>query len=202
MHPAAPLAPPSPSRFPSLQTWNLRSWPPNLGAALNPPRSLRTAFHPRSWLTTCSAALGVALVLLVTRLTMGTTGTPCIVASMGASAVILYAMPETPAARLWPLFGGHLLSALVGVLATRYLADPISAVALAVGGSLFLMGLFRCIHPPGGATALTVVMGGAELRELGFAFLVSPLLLNLVVLGATAWLLRSLSSPQRFDTLS
>jgi len=110
---------------------------------------------------------------------------------MGASAVILYGMPETSAARAWPLFGGHLLSATAGVLATRFLSDATLAAGLAVGGALFLMSLFRCVHPPGGATALTVVMGGAELRNLGFSFLVAPLLLNLLVLAVTTHLLRS-----------
>jgi CBS domain-containing membrane protein len=124
------------------------------------------------------------------------------VASMGASAVILYAMPETPAARTWPLFGGHLLSAIVGILTLRYFADPLVGVALAVGGSLLLMRGLRCVHPPGGATALTVVQGGAEFRELGFRFLVSPLLLNLLVLGTTALLLRSFARAPAGDVAS
>lgn len=139
-------------------------------------------------LLTAAAAMGAIVASFeVTRMTLGASGIPCLVASMGASAVILYALPETPAARAWSLFGGHLLSGLVGVLIVRFAGDVKGAPALAVGGALLVMGLFRCIHPPGGATALTVVLGGPELKELGFLFLVNPLLVNLVVLGSITW---------------
>jgi CBS domain-containing membrane protein len=202
MQPLAPLAPSTPSRFPLPRALDLRPRIEALATALHLQKVLRAAIHPQSWWTTLGAALGVGSVLVVTQRTLGSQSTPCIVASMGASAVILYAMPETPAARMWPLFGGHLLSATAGVLTTRYLTDPTLGVAIAVGASLFLMGIFRCVHPPGGATALTVVMGGAELRGLGFGFLVAPLLLNLLVLASTTWLLRSVSSTERRVPLS
>lgn len=146
----------------------------------------------RGTLTTLAAALGIALVLLATEATVGTPGVPAIVASMGASAVILYALPDTPSARLWPLFGGHLLSATVGIGAARLIPHPSLALAVALFGALLLMNVLRCVHPPGGATALTAVLGGAEMRELGFGFLVAPLLPNLLILSATAWLLRRL----------
>lgn len=142
--------------------------------------------------TVIGSMVGVVAVFQVTRMMVGSTGAPCIVASMGASAVILYGLPDTSAARLWSLFGGHLLSAVVGILAARWLGDRGDAAALAVGGALLVMGLFRCMHPPGGATALTAVIGGHEVQELGFLFLLSPLLMNLLALGAIHWIFRKL----------
>ena len=144
----------------------------------------------RVTLMTLAAALGIALVLLATEAAVGASGVPAIVASMGASAVILYALPDTPSARLWPLFGGHLLSATVGIMAARTISHPSLALAVAIFGALLLMNVLRCVHPPGGATALTAVLGGAEMRELGFGFLVAPLLPNLIILSSTTWLLR------------
>jgi len=150
----------------------------------------------RTTLMTLGAALGIVLVLLVTQLTVGASRAPTIVASMGASAVILYALPDTPSARLWPLFGGHILSATLAVLVVRTIPHPSLALAAAIFGALFLMSALRCVHPPAGATALTIVLGGAEMRELGFGFLVSPLIPNLIILSSTTWLLRRLIQPR------
>jgi hypothetical protein len=44
----------------------------------------------------------------------------------------------------------------------------------------------RCIHPPGGATALTATVGGTEVAALGYQFVVTPVLLNLVAILAIA----------------
>ena len=44
----------------------------------------------------------------------------------------------------------------------------------------------RCIHPPGGATALTAVMGGESLHALGYQFVLTPVLLNALVILVVA----------------
>jgi len=44
----------------------------------------------------------------------------------------------------------------------------------------------RSIHPPGGATALTAVLGGAALKNLGFEYVLLPVGANVVVLLAMA----------------
>jgi hypothetical protein len=46
----------------------------------------------------------------------------------------------------------------------------------------------RCIHPPGGATALAAVIGGETTRALGYAFVATPILLNVVVMLTVATL--------------
>jgi len=167
---------------------------PRAASFQRPLYRLATEARDRSGATlmTMAAALGIALVLFATEATVGSSGAPAIVASMGASAVILYALPDTPSARLWPLFGGHLLSAAMGVVAARAIHHPSLALAGAIFGALLLMHVFGCVHPPGGATALTVVLGGSEMRQLGFWFLAVPLLPNLIILSSTTWLLRRL----------
>jgi CBS-domain-containing membrane protein len=65
-------------------------------------------------------------------------------------------------------------------------ANPFLAAALAVGLAIGAMHYLRCIHPPGGATALTAVVGGSGIHELGYGFLVMPVLLNVVVILTVA----------------
>jgi CBS domain-containing membrane protein len=111
---------------------------------------------------------------------------PLLVASMGASAVILFAIPNSPLAQPWPFAGGQLLSAFIGVVCLRLFPDTIGAAALASGFSVLFMLLLRCLHPPATATALTPVLGGEQLTRLGFDFVTFPVGINVVFMLLSA----------------
>ncbi len=82
--------------------------------------------------------------------------------SIAASAVLLFAAPHSPMAQPWNLFGGHLVSALAGWACSLLIPDPVLAAGAAVGAAILLMQLLHCLHPPGAATALTLVLGAAQ----------------------------------------
>ncbi|WP_250152526.1 HPP family protein [Ancylobacter radicis] len=107
-----------------------------------------------------------------------------IVPPMGASAVLLFAVPASPMAQPWPVIGGNVVSALVGVLIAHLL--PLSALSagLAVAGAIAAMSLLRCLHPPGGAAALVGLFAGAS---SGYLFPLLPVGLNAVILVASAY---------------
>jgi CBS domain-containing membrane protein len=107
---------------------------------------------------------------------------PLIVASMGASAVLLFAVPHGALSQPWPVMGGHVLSALVGVTCARLVAAPMVAGPLAVGLAISVMYYARCIHPPGGATALIAVIGGPAIQQLGYGYVLAPIALNAGIL--------------------
>ena len=138
--------------------------------------------HQEIWLSTLSAFIAIALVALISRYFVSGVGLPLMVASMGAAAVLLCAVPTSPMAQPWPLVGGHLVSAAIGVTCYRMLPDPVWAGAVAVSVSIFAMLYLRCLHPPGGAAALVAVVGGPEIHALGFNFLLAPVGLNVAVL--------------------
>lgn len=138
--------------------------------------------HGERWISISGAFLGILLVYLCSNYFLHGQNVPLVVASMGASAVLLFAVPHGPLSQPWALVGGQLISALIGVTCSElipqvWLAVPV-AVALAVGAMHYL----RCIHPPGGATALVAAMGGPELHALGYGFLLEPVLLNVLVI--------------------
>ncbi|MFT3991634.1 MAG: HPP family protein [Luteolibacter sp.] len=109
-----------------------------------------------------------------------------LIGSMGASAVLLFGVPHGPLAQPWPVIAGHGFSALIGVCCAKFFGISMMSAALAVGVSIGVMHQLRCIHPPGGATALTAVFGGPAIQKLGFGFVVCPVLLNAVVMVAVA----------------
>jgi CBS domain-containing membrane protein len=102
---------------------------------------------------------------------------PLLVASMGATAVIVFILPTSPLAQPWPVFGGHLVSAVIGVACTQAIPDIALASACAAGGSIFAMLVLRCLHPPGAATALAPVLSGHS----SFDFVLIPVGLNYLI---------------------
>lgn len=149
-----------------------------------------------SWLEKLVSVVGafaaIFCVFLVTRLSLPESAAVEVIASMGATAVLLYAVPHGPLSQPWPVLGGHFFSAIIGVICAQLIPDTALATALAVGLAIGVMHQLKCIHPPGGATAFTAVMGGDAIRELGFHFVWQPVMLNsLVMLGlaiAINWL--------------
>jgi len=139
------------------------------------------------WISASGGLLGILAVLWVGHFWLDGHGGVLAIASMGASAVLLFAAPHGALSQPWPVFGGHLLSALIGVTCARWLGgEPMLAASLAVGLSIAAMYGLRCLHPPGGATALYAVLGGEAVHALGYGFLLSPVLLNVVVLLTVA----------------
>lgn len=117
---------------------------------------------------------------------------PFIVASVGASAVILFVLPGSPFAQPWSVVGGYLVSAASGVLAAIYAPNVAWAAAFATGLAILGMLALRCLHPPGGAVALTPVLGGELLHAMGWKFLLSPVLTSAVLLVAMAFVFNNL----------
>lgn len=142
--------------------------------------------HFEKLLSGMGGFIGILAVLVVSTHAVGDASAALIVASMGASAVLLFAVPHGPLSQPWPVLGGHLLSALVGVTCARLVRDPRLAAPTAVGLAITTMYYGRCIHPPGGATALTAVIGGKAIHSLGYGYVLTPVALNALILLAVA----------------
>ncbi|SFS05808.1 HPP family protein [Sphingomonas jatrophae] len=150
--------------------------------------------------TAAGAALGLAVTYaLCAHLPWGAR-LPAIVAPLGASAVLAFAVPASPLAQPWSVIGGNTVSALVGVAVYRTIPDAGIAAGVAVGAAIVAMSLLRCLHPPGGAAALTAVIGGAPIHAAGFGFAFAPVGINsllLVLLAVAFHRLRGHSYPHR-----
>ncbi len=145
-------------------------------------RPARTRINARErWRIVLGSFVGILLAGLACHAAGGTTdaGLLWLVAPMGASAVLVFAMPASPLAQPWSVVGGNTLSALVGIACARWIGPPELAAAVAVGAAVGLMLALRCLHPPGGASALMMVLGG--ITDPWFALF--PVLFNAVLLA-------------------
>lgn len=156
--------------------------------------------HDRA-LACVGGVIGIAVTSFVTMLLLHDVAPlPLLVAPMGASAVLVFAVPASPLAQPWAVVGGNVVSALVGVTAARFVPFPHLAVGLAVGGAILAMSLLRCLHPPGGAAALTAVIGGPAILDAGYTFPFVPIAINaliLVVMGIIYHRISGHSYPHR-----
>jgi CBS domain-containing membrane protein len=148
----------------------------------------------RERLIACAGALfGIGLTTVISGLVMHGAYLPTIVAPMGASAVLVFAVPTSPLAQPWSVIGGNTLSALVGVTASHYIDERAIAAAVAVSLAIFVMSFTRSLHPPGGAAALVAVLGGPVVQAAGWQFPLAPVALNSMLLVGVGLLAHKLS---------
>lgn len=139
------------------------------------------------WISGVGGLLGILLVWLVSHRVLGSQGAALVATSMGSTAVLLFAAPHGAMSQPWAVFGGHLVSALIGVTCVQWLGhDLMLAASLAVGVSITVMYSLRCLHAPGGATALAAVLGGESVHAMGYAFVWNPIMLNALIILVVA----------------
>lgn len=140
------------------------------------------------------AGVGIALVgLLGIALHGDGTASPWIVAPVGASAVLVFAVPASPMAQPWPVVGGNALSALIGVGVAHAIGGGALAAGLAVALAIGAMSLARCLHPPGGAAALLATLGGPAVESAGWLFPLTSVATSALALAAAGWAFHRLS---------
>ena len=150
------------------------------------PRMAGTSFRDRS-IACLGAFIGIGMTGLISGWAVGNLEhLPLLVAPLGASAVLLFAVPASPLAQPWSIIGGNTISALVGIAVAHLVPDKALGAAIAVAAAIAVMSLLRCLHPPGGAASLLGVLGGPTAASFSFGFAFLPVALNsilLVILG-------------------
>ena len=119
-----------------------------------------------------------------------------LIASLGASALLVFALPSSPMAQPWAVIAGNTLSALVGISVTIVIRDPL--LAMPIAASLAILGMFilRCLHPPAAAVSLIAVLGNVMYyRYAFFPVMIDSILLVLV--GAIYNNMTGISYPNR-----
>jgi CBS-domain-containing membrane protein len=159
------------------------------------------ASNKDSLIGTVGAALSMAITWLVCDALLDSAA-PILALSMGASAVILFTMPTAPAAQPVPLVLAHCVAAFIGVLSAQTFNNTALAVGIAVGVHAGLMVRFGYMHPPSGGTALTAVIGGSAVTDLGYSFIWRPVLLNAVLLVLLAFVINAPFAWRRYPAKS
>ncbi|MBI5900655.1 MAG: HPP family protein [Rhodocyclales bacterium] len=155
-------------------------WLRLLGIELSP------VSHRERLVSALGGCIAILAVFWTSQAILGPAASPILVLSMGSTAAMLFAVPHGTLSQPWPLLGGHFVSGVIGIACLLWVPQPMLAAALATGLALGAMHYLRCIHPPAGATALAAALGNETVKAMGFGFVLSPLMLNVLIMLAVA----------------
>ncbi len=144
-----------------------------------------------------AAGIAIALNAWVSHALLPSHFQVFLAASMGASTILVIAVHHSPLSQPWAVIGGHLAGAASGLLVGAWVADPILACLLAMALTVLVQMSLRCLHAPGGGTALLPVLGGAALQAEGLGF-IGVVLLNALVLVTVALVVNNLLPGRRY----
>jgi CBS-domain-containing membrane protein len=165
------------------------------GGAKSPP-GVNT--HELFWSWT-GAALGIGLCAYLSSRYFEPRDLSLLIGSFGASAVLAYGAIKSPLAQPRNLVGGHVISGLIGVASYQIFGGTVwLAAAMAVSVAIVAMLATKTLHPPGGATALIAVIGGAKVHNLGFLYAFCPAGAGAVILLVVALLVNNLSRNRKY----
>ncbi|CAK6496031.1 hypothetical protein PANNVG_02810 [Pantoea sp. Nvir] len=165
----------------ALRTFFARFWPHPLPVA-----------KKEIVIASAGAGLGLTITSLISHWLLGQVNL-WFVAPMGASAVLLFGIPNSPLAQPWSIVGGNMVAAAIGV--TAAMTIPYAPLACGVAACLAIAVMFqlRCLHPPSGAVALTAILGGGNVHQLGYHYILTPILLNSLCLALLAIIFNNLA---------
>lgn len=161
------------------------------------PQQTRVS-HRERVISGMGGILAIFLTTLIAQHFIGGMTLPFLLASMGASTVLLLGAPHSPLSQPWAFAGGHLISAAIGISCATAIPNIYVAAGLSVGLSISAMYYLRCLHPPGGATALLAVIGDQRIHALGYHFILMPVLVNVAILLAVALMVNNLIPGRRY----
>ena len=116
-----------------------------------------------------------------------------VLSSFGASAVLIYGAVNSPLSQPKNLIGGHIISAIIGVISYKLFSSNLFlASAIAVSSAILIMQLTLTLHPPGGATALIAVIGTPQIHELGFFYVLVPVFSGAMILFLIAFVINNI----------
>jgi len=163
--------------------------------------NLQITSHKEKFISFLGGFLGIYIIFLITTQLLGVADTIYIIPSMGATAVLLFAAPNVPFSQPWNVFGGHIISAVIGVACYQLMPDIHIAAAASVGLAIWAQYYARCLHPPGGATALAAVIGSSQIHDLSYMYVIMPVLINTIVILIVAFAFNALFSWRNYPAV-
>ncbi|WP_046244234.1 HPP family protein [Hymenobacter terrenus] len=155
--------------------------------------------HKEHLWTFLGSFVGIALIGLLSRSLFGPADSLLLVGSFGASAVLVYGVINSPLAQPRNVLGGHVLSAIIGVTVQHLVPHELwLASALAVSLAIVGMQVTKTLHPPGGATALIANVGSAQIKALGYWYVLMPILSGVLILLLVALLVNNLAATRSY----
>lgn len=159
----------------------------SLGRAYGPsmPRSSKAEVLRAGIGAGLGLTVAAAILWALSNSTQPVLAQPLLIAPFGASAFLIFAVPNSPLAQPWSVLVGNSLSALAALGVLHFGLPALVTAPLAVTLAIFAMAVGRAMHPPGGAVALYVALAAPD----SWGFVLSPVLVGsaALVITGVAW---------------
>lgn len=123
-----------------------------------------------------------SLVAISAALFVTKANSPLLLASLGGTTLFLFALTTAPAAQPRAVFGAHLISSLVGILAYRLFGDAFWVYVFALVITIAVLLLARCVHPPAGANPLIMIQAHASFIHLGITVMAGVTIIFIIAM--------------------
>lgn len=155
-------------------------------------------FKEHLW-TFIGAFAGIGLIGSIHASHLQVNDSVFLIGSFGASSVLVYGVINSPLAQPRNLIGGHVVCAIIGVTIQKLMGGPVWLEAsLAVSLSIVVMQITKTLHPPGGATALIAIIGSDSIKDLGYMYVLTPILSGVLILLAVAIVFNNMTSHRSY----
>ena len=145
--------------------------------------------------------MGIAIIAFIQNKTLADIDNVFLIGSFGASSVLIFGAIQSPLAQPRNLVGGHVISAIIGVTIYKTLPNILWITApLAVSLSIVMMQITRTLHPPGGAAALIAIIGTDKIKQLGYWYVLPPVLTGTLILLIVALVFNNLTPNRKYPT--
>lgn len=145
--------------------------------------------------------IGIAILAFIQSKTLADIDSIFLIGSFGASSVLIFGAVQSPLAQPRNLVGGHVISAIIGVTIYKTLPNVLWITApLAVSLSIVMMQLTKTLHPPGGAAALIAIIGTDRVKQLGYLYVLSPVLTGTLILLVVALVFNNITPNRKYPT--
>jgi CBS-domain-containing membrane protein len=149
------------------------------------------------------AFVGIGMIAFLQSLYLPKLESIMLIGSFGASSVLIFGAIQSPLAQPRNFIGGQVISAIIGVTIAKFLPDILWITApLAVATSIIVMQMTKTLHPPGGATALIAIIGSEKISELGYFYVLSPVLSGSLILFVVALIFNNMTKHRKYPTNS
>ncbi|HMO61745.1 MAG TPA: HPP family protein [Ferruginibacter sp.] len=151
--------------------------------------------------TFIGAFMGIGIIGFIQKHQFAQTDNVYLIGSFGATAVLIFGSTNSPLAQPRNVLLGHLISAFIGVTCNKLFPNEIwLSSALAVSVSIVCMQITKSMHPPGGATAIIANIGTEKIKNLGYYYVLSPVLSGVLILLLTALIINNLPANRNYPS--
>jgi CBS-domain-containing membrane protein len=121
--------------------------------------------------------IGATVGVIILQLISTTTEIKLVVASFGATFVLIFALPESPVVKPRSIIGGYLISTSIALMVFEFIGNDPFSLGLAFGLAFGLMQLTKTLHPPAGSIPLLIMYTPPDWK-----FLIMPVLAGVIVI--------------------